>query len=71
MCALLVVYHVVPNASATEWVISRDDDRSFCELYRTKEEAIEAAAGRARRHRPSQLRVHRTYRDIDYEELYP
>jgi hypothetical protein len=40
------VYHVVPDASGEQWVVSRENDRSFREQHRTKEEAVNAALGR-------------------------
>ena len=64
------VYHVVPNSSADEWVISRENDDSFREQYRTKEEAVDAAKARARGAEPSQVKVHRADGNMEYESTY-
>jgi hypothetical protein len=64
------VYHVVPNASADQWVISLENDDTFREEYRTKEEAVEAAKQRARRQEPAQVKVHKSDGNMDYESTY-
>lgn len=64
------VYHVVPDSSAEQWVISLEDDDSFREEYRTKEEAVEAAKQRARGQEPSQVKVHKSDGNMDYESTY-
>lgn len=64
------VYHVVPNSSADEWVISRENDDNFREQHRTKEEAVNAAKERARREEPSQVKVHRSDGNMEYESTY-
>ena len=64
------VYHVVPNSSADAWVISRENDEGFREEYRTKEEAVQAAKERARGQEPSQVKVHRSDGNMEYESTY-
>lgn len=64
------VYHVVPNASAEAWVVTRENDDTFREEYRTKEEAVAAAKTRARDREPSQVKVHRQDGNMDYESTY-
>jgi hypothetical protein len=64
------VYHVLPNASADEWIVSRENDATFREQYRTKEEAVKAAKGRARGEEPSQVKVHRADGNMEYESTY-
>lgn len=64
------VYHVVPNADASRWVISRENDDRFREEYDRKEDAVEAAKSRARGEEPSQVKVHRADGNMDYESTY-
>ena len=64
------VYHVVPNSSADAWVISRENDDTFREQYRTKEDAVTAAKERARGEEPSQVKVHRSDGNMEYESTY-
>lgn len=64
------VYHVVPNADQSRWVISRENDDSFREEYDTKAEAEEAAKVRARGEEPSQVKVHKSNGNMDYESTY-
>jgi len=64
------VYHVVPDASAEKWVISQENNDSFREEYRTKEEAVSAAKSRARGQEPSQVKVHKHDGNMEYESTY-
>ena len=64
------VYHVVPNASASRWVVSIENDDAFREEYDTKEEAVDAAKRRARRQEPAQVKVHRHDGNMEYESTY-
>lgn len=64
------VYHVVPDASAQRWVISREHNDSFREEYATKEEAVNAAKERARSEEPSQVKVHKADGNMEYESTY-
>lgn len=64
------VYHVVPNADQSRWVISRENNDSFREEYETKEEAVQAAKGRAREEEPSQVKVHKLDGNMEYESTY-
>jgi len=70
MASNRTVYHVVPDASGEEWVISQEKNDSFREQYRTKEEAIRAAKERARGQEPSQVKVHRSDGNMEYESTY-
>ena len=70
MASNRTVYHVVPDATAQEWVVSRENDDSFREQYRTKDEALNAARDRARRDEPSQVKVHRSDGNMEYESTY-
>ena len=65
-----IVYHVVPNADATRWVISIENDERFREEYETKEDALEAAKQRARGQEPSQVKVHTRDGNMEYENTY-
>jgi hypothetical protein len=64
------VYHVVPDAGATRWVVSIENDDSFREEFDTKEEAVQAAKSRARGEEPSQVKVHRSDGNMEYESTY-
>lgn len=64
------VYHVVPNASGENWVISQENDDSFRQEFPTKEEAVQAAKERARGQEPSQVKVHRADGNMEYESTY-
>lgn len=64
------VYHVVPNADQSRWVVSRENDDGFREEYDTKSEAEGAAKSRARQEEPSQVKVHRFDGNMDYESTY-
>lgn len=64
------VYHVVPNADQSRWVVSRENNDSFREEYDTKDEAVRAAKERARTKEPSQVKVHRADGNMDYESTY-
>jgi hypothetical protein len=70
MASNRTVYHVVPNASADQWVISQENDDTFREEYRTKEEAVSAAKARARGREPSQVKVHTGDGNMEYESTY-
>ena len=64
------VYHVVPNASGDEWVVSQENNDSFRQEFRTKEEAVQAAKERARGQEPAQVKVHKSDGNMDYESTY-
>jgi hypothetical protein len=64
------VYHVVPNASGDAWLISQENNDSFREQYRTKDEAVQAAKARARGEEPSQVKVHKSDGNMEYESTY-
>jgi Uncharacterized protein conserved in bacteria (DUF2188) len=64
------VYHVVPNADTSRWVISRENNESFREEYDTKDEAVQAAKQRARGEEPSQVKVHKGDGNMEYESTY-
>ena len=64
------VYHVVPDASGEKWVISQENDDSFRQEFRTKAEAVNAAKERARGREPSQVKVHKSDGNMEYESTY-
>ena len=64
------VYHVVPNGSGDEWVVSQENNDSFRQEFRTKEEAVQAAKERARGQEPAQVKVHKSDGNMDYESTY-
>jgi hypothetical protein len=64
------VYHVVPNADQSKWLVTREKDKEFREEYETKSSAEEAAKERARGEEPSQVKVHLQNGNMDYESTY-
>ena len=64
------VYHVVPDASGDKWVVSQENDDSFRQEFRTKEEAVQLAKERARGQEPAQVKVHKSDGNMDYESTY-
>ncbi len=70
MASERTVYHVVPNASAERWVVTIENDDRFREEYDTKQEAVEAAKGRAKGQQPAQVKVHRKDGNMEYESTY-
>jgi uncharacterized protein DUF2188 len=69
MASNRTVYHVVPNASGEQWVVSQENGE-FREEHRTKEEAVNAAKERARSQEPSQVKVHKHDGNMEYESTY-
>ena len=63
------VFHVVPNSSAEQWLVTQENG-SLREEFRTKEEAVNAAKERARGHQPSQVKVHKSDGNMEYESTY-
>jgi uncharacterized protein DUF2188 len=64
-----VVLHVVPDASGEQWLVT-EEAGSFRQEFRTKEDAVNAAKDRARRHEPAQVKVHRRDGNMAYESTY-
>jgi Uncharacterized protein conserved in bacteria (DUF2188) len=64
------VYHVVPNADQSKWLVTRENDDGFKEEYATKIQAEHEAKQRARRQEPSQVKVHLANGNMDYESTY-
>jgi hypothetical protein len=64
------VYHVVPNADQSKWLVTREKDKGFREEYETKRSAEEAAKERARGEEPSQVKVHLMNGNMEYESTY-
>jgi hypothetical protein len=63
------VYHVVPNAVGDQWLVT-EERGALREEHRTKEEAVSAEKERARGQEPSQVRVHNSERNMEYESTY-
>ena len=63
------VYHVVPNSSGEQWLVTQEAG-SFRQEFRTKEEAVNAAKDRARGQEPSQVKVHKADGNMEYESTY-
>ena len=64
------VYHVVPNADKSRWLVTREHDDRFREEYGTKSDAEDAAKTRARDEEPSQVKVHLEDGNMEYESTY-
>lgn len=69
MAANRTVYHVVPDSSAEQWLVTQEDS-DFREEYQTKAGAVEAAKTRARGAEPSQVKVHTSDGNMEYESTY-
>lgn len=63
------VYHVVPDASGDRWLVTQEKG-GFRQEHRTKEEAVNAAKQRARGEEPSQVKVHKSDGNMEYESTY-
>ena len=63
------VYHVVPNASAENWLV-RQEGTEFRQQFNTKQEAEAFAKERARGQEPSQVKVHKEDGNMEYESTY-
>lgn len=63
------VYHVVPDASAEAWIVSQENGE-FRGEFETKQEAVDFAKERARGQEPSQVKVHKSDGNMDYESTY-
>jgi hypothetical protein len=63
------VYHVVPDAGGERWLITQENG-GFRQEHRTKEEAVNAAKERARGQEPSQVKVHKSDGNMEYESTY-
>jgi uncharacterized protein DUF2188 len=63
------VYHVVPDASGERWLVTQEHG-GLREEHRTKEDAVNAAKQRARGQEPSQVKVHKSDGNMDYESRY-
>lgn len=63
------VYHVVPNSSGESWLVT-EEGGGFRQEHRTKDEAVNAAKERARGQAPSQVKVHRSDGNMEYESTY-
>ena len=69
MASNRTVYHVVPNASGEQWLVTQEDG-NFRQEFLTKDEAVNAAKERARGQEPSQVKVHKSDGNMDYESTY-
>jgi hypothetical protein len=69
MASNRTVYHVVPDASATNWVVAQENG-SFRKEFETKDEAVEFAKERARGQEPAQVKVHKQDGNMEYESTY-
>jgi hypothetical protein len=70
MASNRTVYHVVPNSSGEKWLITQEGNDSTREEFDTKAEAVEGAKQRARKQEPSQVKVHKSDGNMEYESTY-
>jgi hypothetical protein len=63
------VYHVIPSVNAEQWLVSQENV-NFRQEFRTKEDAVSFAKERAREQEPSQVKVHKSDGNLDYESTY-
>lgn len=59
----------MPDARGDKWLVTMENSNAFREEYRTKEEAV-TANERAREQERSQVKVHKSDGNIDYESTY-
>ena len=69
MASNRTVYHVVPDASGDKWVVTQENG-SFRQEFRRKDEAVDFARQRARGQEPSQVKVHKGDGNMEYESTY-
>jgi hypothetical protein len=70
MVTRLTVFHVAPAVNGALWVVSRQNDDSVRAEYRTKDQAIRAAAALARGEKPSRVRVFGGDGSMEHEHTY-
>ena len=70
MASNRTVYHVVPDASGEKWVVSEEGSGGFRQEFPTKAEAVNSAKERARGQEPSQVKVHKSDGNMEYESTY-
>ena len=63
------VYHVVPDANAQKWVVSREN-AGFTKEFDRKEDAEEFARTKAREAGLGQVKVHTRNGNMEYESTY-
>lgn len=63
------VYHVVPNSSGENWVVSQEN-ASFRREFDTKEEAVKEARSLAQKADLGQIKVHKKDGNMEYESTY-
>ena len=64
------VFHVVPDATGTRWLVTQEGNDSRPDSFESKELAVEAAKKLAQAHGPSLLQVHSRDGAIEYESSY-
>ena len=69
MASNRTVYHVVPDANRERWLVT-EENAEFRQEFRTKSEAVAAAKQRAHTHEPSQVKVHKSDGNMEYESTY-
>jgi hypothetical protein len=63
------VYHVVPDASGNQWVVSQEN-ANFRKEFERKDEAEEFAKERAKAAGLGQVKVHTKDGNMEYESTY-
>jgi hypothetical protein len=69
MASNRTVYHIVPDASGEQWLVTQENGE-FRREFATKEQAVDAAKDRARGQEPSQVKVHTSDGNMEYESTY-
>ena len=64
------VYHVIPDASSEMWMVTQEGSDNTRGVFRRKAEAVLIAKLRARKQEPSQVKVHNSDGDMEYESTY-
>ena len=63
------VYHVIPDARGDKWLVSQENG-GHRQLFRTKAEAERHAKELAREQEPSQVKVHTSDGNMEYQSTY-
>ena len=70
MASNRTVYNVVPDASGDRWLVTQEGNDRTLEVFPRKAAAVLTAKIRARKQEPSQVKVHNSDGNMEYESTY-
>jgi Uncharacterized protein conserved in bacteria (DUF2188) len=70
MASNRTVYHVVQNSSGDKWLVTQEGSDSMRKVFGRKAEAVLTAKVRAKKQEPSQVKVHKSDGNMEYESTY-